>query len=79
MPETRFTEFPVLSVRFRHYPLTRGLGFLGLIGDPCWITFLTYDTKNDYSLFVISLIFDIIRRITTFSERYSVFFVLEQN
>ena len=41
MPETRFTEFPAVSVdprvnisrskpRFRHYPLILGLGFLGL-------------------------------------------------
>ena len=36
--------------------------------------FLNYDIKNYYLLSVISFIFDILRRITTFSERHSVFF-----
>ena len=53
MPETRFTEF-------RHYPLTRGLGFLGLhrrpMFDYCLIIFLSYDIKNCYLLSVISVI-----------------------
>ena len=42
--------------------------------------FLTYmyDIKNYYLLFIISFIFDILRRITTFSERHSVFFVVVQ-
>ena len=39
MPETRLT-------RFRHYPLTRGLEFLGLHRRPMPDYFLTYDGKN---------------------------------
>ena len=40
------------------------------------IIFLTYDIKNCYLLSVISFIFDILRRITTFSERHSLFFAV---
>ena len=68
MPETRFAEFPALSVDPR-------VGFLVCIGDRCLIIFFTYDIKNYYLSFVSSFIFDILRRITTFSERHSVYFV----
>ena len=61
MPETRFTQFSELSV------------------DPetdVWLFFLLMSLKL---LFIIriSLIFDILRRITTFSERHSTIFVVE--
>ena len=36
--------------------------------------YLTYDNKSYYLSVVISFIFDILRRITTFSERNSTFF-----
>ena len=39
---------------------------------------LTYDIQNYYLAFVISVIFDILRRITTFSERHSLFFMVVQ-
>ena len=38
--------------------------------------FLTYDINNCYQLSVISFILDILRRITTFSERHSAFFAV---
>ena len=40
--------------------------------------FGTYDIANYYLPFVISLIFDILRRMTTFSKRLSVFFVMAE-
>ena len=54
---------------FRDYPLTPGFGFHDLHRRPCLIIFLTYDIKIFYLSFVISFMFDILRRITTFSER----------
>ena len=72
MPETRFTEFPALSVDPR-------VGILGLHRRPIFNYFLTFDIYNYYLSVVISFIFDILRRIKTFSEHYSVFFVVKQN
>ena len=60
MPETRFTEFPALSVD------PRGWDFSVSIGDRCLIIFLTYDIKKYYLSFVISFDFDILHLITTF-------------
>ena len=59
MQETRSAEFPALSVdpRFRI--------FSACIGDRDLIIFLTYDMKNYYLSFVIPLLFNILRRITT--------------
>ena len=42
------------------------------------IIFLTYDIKHCYFLSVISLIFDILRRIMTLSEGHLVFSVESQ-
>ena len=67
MPETRF----------RHYPLTRVLEFLGMHQRPMADYFSTFDIKN-YYLSVVSFIFDILCRRTTFSERHSVFLAVEQ-
>ena len=72
MPETRFTEFPALSIDPRV-----GIS-LSNIGDRCLIIFLTYDIKSYYLSFIIFSIFDILHCITTFSECYSVFFMLVQ-
>ena len=46
------------------------------MGDRCLIIFLTYGIKDYYIPFVISFVFDILRIITTFYERHSVFFVV---
>ena len=62
MPETRFTEFPAL-------PVVLGLGRLFCIGDRCLINFLNYDIKNYYLSFLISFLFEILRRIATFYIR----------
>ena len=51
--------------RFRHYPLTRGLEFLGLHQRPM-INYFFYLWHENYLSFVILFI---LRRITTFSER----------
>ena len=53
MPETRFTE---------------GWDFSVCIGERCLRIFLTYDIKMCYLLSVISFIFDILRRLTTFAN-----------
>ena len=42
------------------------------IGDRCLNILLTYDIKNYYLLSVITFIFEILRRITIFTERHSV-------
>ena len=66
MPETRFTEFPAFSFD----PKVR------ISGSASEIFFLTYNIK-DYSIsFVVSFIYDILRRITTFYEHQSVFIVV---
>ena len=70
MPETRFTEFPALSVDAR-------VGISRLcIRNQCLVICLTYDIEKYYLAFDISFIFDILCRITTFSERHSVFLVV---
>ena len=52
MPETRFTDFPALSVDPR-----AGLSDFSIcIGDQCLIIFLTYDINICYLLSVISFI-----------------------
>ena len=72
MLETRFTEFPALSVDQR-------VGISqSVTGDRCLIMFLIYDIKNYYMSLVTSFIFDILRRTTTFSDRHSAFFVVMQ-
>ena len=65
MPETRFTKIPALSV-------DPGLRFFGFADISLF--FLTHDIKSYYLSFVISFIFDILRRTTGFSERHSDFF-----
>ena len=54
-----------------------GWDFSVCIGDRCLIIFLAYNIKNYYLSFVIYFIFDILRRITTFSVCHSAFFVVE--
>ena len=39
--------------------------------------FLSYDIKNYYLSFIISFIFDILRRIMTFFDLHSIVFVVE--
>ena len=80
MPETRLTEFPALSVDHRVEISWR---FLGLHRSPMfdYIIFLTYDIKNCH-LFLpfvsFFFFFDILRCISNFSERHSVFFAVVQ-
>ena len=50
MPETSLPSF-------RHYPLIRGLGFLGLHRRPMFDFFPNYDIKICYLSLVISFIF----------------------
>ena len=66
MPETRFTEFPALSVGPR-VGISRSASETDVL-----IIFLTYDINKYYLLFVISFIFYILCRKTTFSKRRSV-------
>ena len=66
MPETRFTELPALSIDPR-------VGIYWSALETGLIIFLTYEIQNCHLVSVISFIFDILRRITTFSERHSVF------
>ena len=77
MLDTRFTECPALSVdpRVGILNLISGIirspcrwNFSVCIGNRCLIIFLTYDNIFFY------LSFDILRRITTFSEPHSVLF-----
>ena len=71
MLETRFFEFPAL-------PLTRGLGFLGLHRRPMFDYFsYLWHSKLLFIIRLFCFIFDILRRITTFSERQSTFFVVD--
>ena len=73
MPETGFTQFPALSVDPR-------VGISRSASDTdVGLNFLTCHIKNCYLLSIISFIFDILRRITTFSKRHSVFFAVVQN
>ena len=48
------------------------------IRDRCLTSFLTYGIINCYLLSVGSFIFDILRRITNFSERYLLFLAVVQ-
>ena len=57
-PETKFTEFPALSVDLR-------FGISRLHRRPMTDYFSYYDIKSYYFSFVISFIFDNLRRITT--------------
>ena len=69
MPETRFTEFPALSFDPR-VGISRSASETDV-----WLAFLPMTLKIYYSSFVIFFhFFDILRRITTFSERHSFFF-----
>ena len=81
MPETRFTEFPALPVDPRigssrsasektSLPALSVYPRVGISRSACLNIFLTYDIKNYKLSFVISFIFDILRRITTISERH---------
>ena len=72
VPETKFTDFPALSVDPRAR-VSRSASETYV-----WLFFFTYDIKICYLSFVISFIFDILRRITTFSERHLVFFMVVQ-
>ena len=72
MLEMRFTEFPALSVDPR-----AGISRSAPETD-VWLFSLPMTLKKYYVLLVISYIFDILRRITTFPERHSVFFVVVQ-
>ena len=71
MPETRFTNFTAFSVDPRV-----GRDFSVYIGYRCLIIFLTYDVKDYKISFIISFIYDILRRKTAFYECDSVFFVV---
>ena len=74
---TRITKFPANLVSgIIRWP--EGWDFSVCIGDRCFIIFLTYDIKDSYSLPDILFIFDILRRITNFSERHSLFFAVGQ-
>ena len=69
LPETRFTEFTALSVDLRV-----GIFQAASVTDDI---FLTYDIKIiKYHLSFLLFIYDILRRITTFYQRRSVFFVM---
>ena len=70
MPETRFTEFPALSVDPRV-----GISQSASETDAC-IFFLPMTIKLFKVSFGISFIYDILRHITTFYECHSVFFVV---
>ena len=64
----------------QHYPLTRRFGFLSLHWIPMFdYFFLSYDIKNYKMSFVYAFTHEILRRITTFYERQSVFFVIAYN
>ena len=54
--------------------LPSGWDFLVCFGDRCLIIFLTYVIKKYYLSFDICSIFDSIHRITSFPERYTVFY-----
>ena len=69
MPDTRFDGI----IRW-----PEGGNFSVCIGDRYLIIFLIYDIKNYFSSFVISFLFDILCRNTTFSERHSMFFGVVQ-
>ena len=64
LPEGKWIMLETRLPRFRYFPLTRGLGFLGLHPRPMFDYFFSYGIKNYYLSFVISFIFDILRRIT---------------
>ena len=72
IPETRFTEFPVLSVDPR-VEISRSASET----DDC-LFFLPMTLKMmiHHSTFLLFLTVGPIRRITTFPERHSVFFVV---
>ena len=71
MPETRVTEFPALYVDPRV-----GISRSTSETDVWLFSYLCH--YNCYLLSAISFIFDILRRITGFIERHSVFFVVVQ-
>ena len=71
MPGTRFTEFPALFVDPR-------VEISHSAWRPLFDYFLTFVIKNYYLLSVFSFIFDILRCITTFSERHLVCFAVVQ-
>ena len=72
MPQTRFTEFPALFVDPRV-----GI-FRSALETNDWLFFLSMKFKVMIGQKPFSFIFDILRRITTFSERHSVFSVVMQ-
>ena len=66
MPKMRCISLPALSV----YPRVG----ISLHRRPMFDYVFTYDIKDNYLSFVISFIFDILSRITTFSDGHSVLF-----
>ena len=71
MLETRFTELSALSVDLRV-----GISRMFSRISACLIIFLTYGIITYDLSFIISYIFDILRRVTTFSEFHSVLFLV---
>ena len=69
MSETRFTEFPALSVDPR-------LGFLGMHRRPLFDYLHIYDISNYLSLVISFMLTFYVAYRPTFSERHSVFFVV---
>ena len=71
MPETRFTEFPALSVDPR-VEISRSASETGvrLFFLPMTLKFAIYHSQ-------FLLFFDILRRTTTIPERHSTFFMVE--
>ena len=70
MPETRFTEFPELSVDPRF-----GSSRSASVTDVC-LVFLPFTLKDIIHHSAFHFTFDILCRLTTFSERHLVFFVV---
>ena len=67
MPETRLTELSALSIDPR-------VGIYWSAWRPKfnYFSYLKYEIQNCHIVSAIAFIFDILRRITTFSERHSV-------
>ena len=70
MLETKFTEFPALSIDSK-VGISRSTS-----QSDVWLLFFSYGIKNCYLLSTISFIFDIQRCIMTFYEFHLVFFVM---
>ena len=79
--QPRITDNAGNSVfRFRHYPLTQRVGiFRSASETDVWLhlcIILTYGIKDYSKSFVISFIYGILRRITAFYKRHSMFFLV---